>query len=251
MRLEEKRAIITGGAGDIAKAAAKKFVDEGAKVMLVDIDEDALKKAVDEIDRDKVTYAVADVSMPQDVINYVKKAKEELGKIDIFLNNAGIEGEVAPIKDYPIDIFQKVMDVNVKGVWLGMRFVVPEIEDGGSIVISSSVAGVMGTAGFSAYTASKHALIGIMRATAKECAQNKVRVNTVNPSPVESRMMESIEKGYSPDKSEEAHENFEKMIPLGRYAEPEEVADLMLFLASDESKFITGSVYMIDGGMTA
>lgn len=250
-RLENKTALITGGAGGIGKAAAKLFAGEGASVMLVDLDKDELEKAVKEIDHPKVKYTVADVSKPDDVKKYVENTKEAFGKIDVFFNNAGIEGKVKPVTDYPIGEYEKLMDVNVKGVWLGLKFAIPEMNEGGSIIITSSVAGMQGTANVSPYVASKHALVGIMKSVALECAPSKIRVNTINPSPVDNRMMRSLEEGFSPDDKEGAKSQFEKMIPLGRYAESEEVAALALFLGSDESKFITGAVVPIDGGMTA
>ena len=250
-RLENKIAVITGGAGGIGKAAAKLFSDEGAGVMLVDLDKEELEKAVEEIDHPKVKYTVADVSNPEDVKKYIENTKETFGKIDVFFNNAGVEGKVKPITDYPVDEYEKVMDVNVKGVWLGLKYAIPEMNEGGSIIITSSVAGIQGTANVSPYVASKHALVGIMKSVALECAPSKIRVNTINPSPVDNRMMRSLEKGFSPGKEEEGKSMFEQMIPLGRYAESEEVASLALFLASDESKFITGAVLPIDGGMTA
>jgi NAD(P)-dependent dehydrogenase (short-subunit alcohol dehydrogenase family) len=250
-RLENKTALITGGAGGIGKAAAKLFTDEGANVMLVDLNKEELEKAIEEIDHPNLKYTVADVRNPDDVKNYVEKTKEAFGKIDVFFNNAGVEGQVKPVTEYPVIEYEKVMDVNVKGVWLGLKYAIPEMKEGGSIIITSSVAGMQGTANVSPYVASKHALVGIMKSVALECAPSKIRVNTINPSPVDNRMMRSLEKGFSPEDEKGAKSQFEQMIPLGRYAESEEVASLALFLGSDESKFITGAVVPIDGGMTA
>lgn len=252
-RLKNKTAIITGGSGGIGKATAKIFTQEGAKVLLVDVDKDSLIKAKEEIGSSNIDYVVADVTNSKDVANYAKVAKDYLGNVDIFFNNAGVEGQVKPITEYPEEEFQKVIDVNVKGVWLGLKHIIPLMNnsDGGSIIITSSVAGLMGTANVSPYVASKHATIGIMKSVALECAPKKIRVNTINPSPVDNRMMRSLEDGFAPGKADEAKKSFEQAIPLGRYAESEEIGDLALFLASDESKFITGTVMTIDGGMTA
>jgi NAD(P)-dependent dehydrogenase (short-subunit alcohol dehydrogenase family) len=250
-RLEKKVAIITGGAGSIGKATAKLFIDEGARVMLVDLKEDDLKKAQEELNSDNVHYIAADVSKTEDVKKYAQKAKDLFGKVDVFFNNAGIEGQVKPITDYPVEEFDKVMAVNVRGVWLGMKYIIPLIKDGGSILITSSVAGLMGTANVSAYVASKHALNGITRSLALELAGRNVRVNAINPSPVDNRMMRSLEAGFSPDDSENAKSQFEQMIPLGRYGTNDDIAHLALFLASDDSSFITGAIHAIDGGMTA
>jgi NAD(P)-dependent dehydrogenase (short-subunit alcohol dehydrogenase family) len=161
-QLQNKVAIVTGGARGIGLAAATRFVREGAKVLLVDQSEDALHAAVDAIGSDAVSHAVADVSQPGQVERYTRLAVERYGGIDVLINNAGIEGECQPVVDYPVDIFDRVMAVNARGAWLGLKYVIPEMQKrgGGSIVITSSVAGVAGFAGLSAYTASKHAVVG-------------------------------------------------------------------------------------------
>lgn len=171
------------------------------------------------------------------------------GKIDIFFNNAGIEGVVKPITEYPEDVFDKVISVNVKGIWLGNRYALPQMNNGGSIIMTSSVAGIVGFAGLGAYVTSKHAVVGIMRTSAIEAAPRKIRVNTVHPAPVNNRMMRSIEEGASAGHGEEVKKQFETSIPLGRYAEPIEIAKLVVFLASDDSQYITGTTQVIDGGM--
>ena len=258
-RLTGKIALITGGAGGIGQAAAKIFTAEGARVVLVDLDEAALQSAVQSIGEEMASYAVADVTQPEQVQSYVNAAVERWGGIDIFLANAGIEGVLSSIADYPIDIFDRVMAVNVRGVWLGLKYVRPVMRDrgGGSIVITSSTAGIGGSASMSAYVASKHAVIGIMRSAALECAPLGIRVNTVNPAPIETRMMRSLEemRAAAADDSavtlEQTKRSIAARIPLQRYGNPEEVANMMLFLASDESSFCTGGVYMVDGGRSA
>ncbi|NCD71666.1 SDR family NAD(P)-dependent oxidoreductase [Mucilaginibacter agri] len=250
-RLENKTALITGGAGSIGLITAQKFLEQGAKVILVDLKEDALKEAVSSLHSENVSYIVADVTQSAQVENYAKLAAEKFGKIDIYFNNAGIEGVVKPITEYPEDVFDKVIAVNVKGVWLGCKYVLPIMADGGSIIITSSVAGVSGSPGTSAYNTSKHAVIGTMRSVALEAAPRKIRVNTVHPSPVDNRMMRSLEAGFNEKDAAGVKSQLEKSIPLGRYAEPSEIADLVVFLASDESKFMTGTLNIIDGGMQA
>ena len=252
-RLEHKVAIITGGAGGIGQAAAAKFVSEGARVMLVDLDESALSEAVNKLGSDVASYCTADVSQATDTKKYVAATIEKFGCVDIYLANAGIEGQVSPIADYDEDMFDKVIAVNVKGVWLGIKNLFPIMakQGGGSIVITSSTQGVRGSAGLSAYNTSKHAVIGMMRSTALEGAKSKIRVNTVNPCPVETRMMRSLESGFNPEDKQASHDRIAASIPLQRYGEPEDIANVMLFLASDDSSFLTGGVYMADGGSTA
>ncbi len=259
VRLEGKTALITGAAGGIGRAAAKLFGDEGARVVLIDLDETALQETVRGIGEDRASYVVADVTQPEQVQSYVKAAVDRWGGIDVFLANAGIEGSIASIPDYPIEVFDRVLAVNVRGVWLGIKYAVPVMRErgGGSIVITSSTAGIGGSADMSAYVTSKHAVIGLMRTAALECAPLGIRVNTVNPAPIETRMMRSIEemRVAGMDRSEvtveQAKQSFAARIPLQRYGNPEEVAKLMLFLASDESSFCTGGVYMVDGGRSA
>ena len=252
-RLKGKVAVITGGAGGIGKAAGKLFVNEGADVLLVDVDEEALKSACDGIGSNKVSYCVADVTNSSDNQKMINLAEERYGGVDVLLANAGVEGDVSSIVDYDERRFEQVMAVNVKGPFLGLKAAIPAISKrgGGSIIITSSVAGVSGVANVAPYVTSKHAVIGMMKSAALECAPLNIRVNTVNPSPVETRMMRSLEEGFSPGEAETAREGMRANIPLGRYAEAEDIAKIMLFLASDDSDFVTGSVYMADGGSTA
>ena len=202
---------------------------------------------------------MADVTDPVQSQAYVNAAAERWGGVDVYLANAGIEGQLSPITDYPIDVFDRVMAVNVRGVWLGIKYVMPVMRErgGGSIVVTSSTAGIGAGPDMSAYTTSKHAVIGLMRTAAMEGASQGIRVNTVNPAPIETRMMRSIEEqrvAAADDANvtvEQTYRAASARIPLGRYGNPEEVARLMLFLASDDSSFCTGGVYMVDGGRSA
>ena len=258
-RLHGKTALITGAAGGIGQAAARLFAEEGARVALVDLDEAALQQIVRSIGEDRVSYATADVTEPDQTQAYVQAAVDRWGGIDIYLANAGIEGTLSSIPDYPIDVFDRVMAVNVRGVFLGIKFVVPVMRQrgGGSIVITSSTAGIGGGPDMAAYTTSKHAVIGLMRTSAMEGAPLGIRVNTVNPAPIETRMMRSIEEmrvaalDDSTITVEQMKQSAASRIPLQRYGNPEEVARMMLFLASDDSSFCTGGVYMVDGGRSA
>ena len=252
-KLDGKVAIITGGAGGIGQATAKEFLNEGADVLLFDLNEDDLINICQDIGSNHLSYFVGDVTSFEDNLNAIEVAKEKYGGLDIFIANAGIEGDVSHLEEYDIDKFDKVMAVNVKGPFLGLKAAIPELDarGGGSFIITSSIAGLSGAAGIGPYATSKHAVIGLMKSAAKECAGKNIRVNSVNPSPVETRMMRSLEEGLMPGEASEAKELMKSNIPLGRYGEPEDVAKLLLFLSSDDASFITGSVYTVDGGSTA
>lgn len=254
MKLKGKVVIITGGAGGIGLETANLFLKEGASgILLVDLDNEQLKDAAKSLESDNVKYFTADVSKNEQVEAYTSKAVKEFGRIDVLFLNAGIEGVVKPLTEYPEETYDKVMAVNVKGVWLGLKHAFPHMKEngGGSVIVTSSVAGLQGTPNVMAYVTSKHAVIGSMKVAALEGAEHGIRVNSIHPSPVDNRMMRSLEEGFAPGGAEEAKKGFEQMIPLKRYANNEEIAKLALFLASDESSFITGSTYSIDGGMTA
>lgn len=254
MDLKNKVILITGGAGGIGLASAKLFIEEGAKgIALVDYSKENLDAAEKELNSSKVICIQADVSSAEDTQRFLKATTDKFGGINVLFLNAGTEGVVQPMTSYPEDTFDRVIGVNVKGVWLGMKYGFPVLKEngGGSVIITSSVAGLSGEANVSAYIASKHATIGLMRTGAKEGAADKIRVNTINPSPVDNRMMRSLEEGFAPGAAEAAKQQLTQRIPLGRYATNEDIADLALFLASDKSKFITGAVHVIDGGMTA
>lgn len=252
--MKNKRIVITGGSGAIGKALAKELLAKGAKVLITDLKDEDLQTAKSELASDQLYVFKADVTKETEVAKYVKYAIDMMGGIDVFYNNAGIEGRVAPLDEYPLEVFDQLINVNIKGVYYGLRHVFPVMKknkDGGSIIITSSVAGLMGTPNVLPYVTSKHAVIGMMKSAALEGAPHKIRVNTVNPSPVDNRMMRSLEEGFAPGAGAEAKKGFEQSIPLQRYATNEDVAKLMLFLGSDESSFITGTVNPVDGGMTA
>ena len=247
--------MVTGAAGGIGLVTAKRFAAEGAKVVCVDLPGGALEDAVRHLTEAGATAigVAADVSDDAQVANYVAQATSAFGGIDILFNNAGIEGVVQPMTTYPLDVFDKVLAVNVRGVMLGMRHAGPAIaaRGGGAIVNTSSVAGLGGSAGMSAYVASKHAVIGLTRCGALELAPANVRVNAVCPSPIETRMMRSLESGISAEDPKAVHDMIAMRIPLGRYGESDDVAALVCFLCSDDAAFLTGTYYSVDGGMQA
>ncbi|MCM3584662.1 SDR family oxidoreductase [Mesobacillus maritimus] len=255
MSFQNKVVVITGAAGGIGQEAVKTFAENGAKVVLVDLNQEALDQVVTELDLKEGTYltVAADVSKEDQVRSYVEKATAAFGSIDVFFNNAGIEGKVLPISEYPSEVFEQVLDVNVKGAFYGLKYVMPimKAKKGGSIINTASVAGLGGTPGVSAYITSKHAVIGLTKTAALEGAADGIRVNAVCPSPVNNRMMRSLESGFSPENAEAAQQNFAAAIPLGRYAENSDIVNLVYFLASDKASFITGAIYPVDGGMRA
>jgi NAD(P)-dependent dehydrogenase (short-subunit alcohol dehydrogenase family) len=251
MRFADKVAIITGGAGNLGLATARRLVGEGARVLLVDHDERQLRKAVNSLASERVATFAADVTSAKAVEAYAKYSTVLYGKVDFFFNNAGIEGPNAPIGEFPEDEFDRVMQVNVKGVFLGMKYVPPHMNDGGSVVITSSIAGLMASGGFVAYTTSKHAVIGIMRDTAVDLAPRKIRVNTVHPGFVKSEMLLRILRRQQPGVAdEELLQKFGELTRFGRCVTPDEIADMVAFLASDDSRMVTGQTLVVDAGTT-
>ncbi len=254
-RFEEKVAVITGAAGGIGRAAAERFAAEGAKVVLVDLPDSALDESVAVVERagSEAHAVTADVTSAADVERYVAEAKARFGGIDCFFNNAGIEGVMAPLTEYPEDVFDRVIAVNLKGVWLGMRFAGPAMRErgGGAIVNTASVTGLGGTPNLFAYGASKHAVVGMTKSAALEFASDGIRVNAICPAPIETRMMRSIERGTDPDQPEAVRERIAAGNPMGRYGEPKEVAALVAYLCSDDASFINGVIMPIDGGSRA
>ncbi len=248
MSLAGKNAVITGGGGIIGMATARRFLQDGARVALVDRDAAALARAAAALEGDVVEIA-ADVTVASNVERYVRESLEALGPIDIFFNNAGIEGVFAPLPEFPEDLFDQVMAVNVKGVFLGLKYMLPVMRDGGSIIITSSTAGLRGSPHFAAYTASKHAVVGLMRTTASEGAARRIRCNSIHPAMVESNMMTRLEDQRMGNRSrEEVQREYKSKIPLGRYIDPEEIAAAVAYLASDDAAMVTGTQHLVDGG---
>ena len=254
-RFEGRVVIVTGAAGHIGRAAALRFAGEGAAIVAVDLDADGLTETVSAVETAGGTaHAVrADVTKSGDVEAYVRAAVDRFGGVDVLFNNAGTEGVVSSLEDYPEDVFDAVMAVNVKGVWLGMRHVAGAMRarGGGAIVNASSGAGLRGTPELIAYGASKHAVIGMTKTAAIELAPAGIRVNAVCPGPIDSRMLGAIAAGKFPEDPGLFLRRSDERNPLGRRGKPEEVVALVAFLASDDASYINGGWHTVDGGWAA
>ncbi|RKE38575.1 NAD(P)-dependent dehydrogenase (short-subunit alcohol dehydrogenase family) [Paraburkholderia sp. BL23I1N1] len=248
-RLSNKVCIITGGAGSLGLASARLLQSEGANIVLVDLSEDRLREAVETLDPSRTLTVAADVSDVTDVQRYVAATVDRFGGIDVLFSNAGNDGPVLPLTAYPEDDFDSVMKVHVRGSFLACKYTVPAMREGGSIIITSSIVGVKGAVNNCAYSTAKHALVGLARCLAKEVASRGIRVNTINPGPVNNPFMKAAEERWTARTGQDRTAFMNSLIPLGRHAEPEEIAKSVLYLASDDSSFTTGSALMVDGGM--
>ena len=244
MDFKGKVAVVTGGANGIGREVCLGIHRGGGKVLIVDRDAAAGQALAAEIGSDARFFA-ADVTQAKDVMGYVRAALDAFGRIDCFHNNAGIEGKVAPIVEYDDAVFDMVQAINVRGVYLGLKHVmaVMQKQGGGSIVNTASVAGMVGTPGMGAYVASKHAVMGLTKVAAGEVGPQGIRVNAVCPGPIRTRMVADIAKQVSPNNPDGVESRYTSGIPLRRYGEAIEVANLVLFLLSDLASNITGAQY--------
>jgi NAD(P)-dependent dehydrogenase (short-subunit alcohol dehydrogenase family) len=248
--LKDKHCLITGGAGSVGLACAKLFLDQGARVTLVDLHPlDSLPASLSD-HADRILHLAADVSDVESTAAYVRGAVDRFGKIDVLMSNAGNFGGVAPIESFPVENFDRVLAVHVRGAFLACQHAVPNMRDGGSIIITSSVAGVTGSPGVHAYITAKHAQVGLMRSLAKELAPRRIRVNTLHPGPIDNTFQKNVEDGFTAATGRDGTEYFNSIIPMGRHATPSEIANAALYLASDMSSFSTGTLHMVDGGMS-
>jgi NAD(P)-dependent dehydrogenase (short-subunit alcohol dehydrogenase family) len=244
-KLTGKVAVITGGNSGIGLATAKRFVEEGAHVVITGRREKELKEAAAFIGRN-VTKVAGDVSNLDDLDRLYAVVKEKHGHIDVLFANAGA-GTIAPLGVATETHFDQTFDVNVKGMFFTVQKALPFFKDGGSIILNSSVANVLGMPGFSAYSASKAAVRNFARAWTMELKDRNIRVNSMSPGPIETPALEKV--GLPPEQVEQAVAQFTAQVPMGRRGKPEEIAAAVLFLASDESSYITGVDLAVDGGM--
>ena len=245
-----KVALITGGGAGIGRAAALAFAREGAQVVIGNrnVDSGAEVVAAIKAEGGDASFLRTDVSSEDDVKALVDHAVETYGRLDIAFNNAGVEGQGGPTTDETAENYHYVMDINVKGVWLAMKYQIPQMlkAGGGSIVNNSSVAGLVGVPGAGIYAASKHAVMGLTKCAALEFAAAGVRVNAVNPAVIATSMADRIFDRLGLSKADLA-----AMHPIGRTGNADEVANAVLWLCSDKASFVTGTSFCIDGGMTA
>ena len=243
-------AVITGGAGALGRAVGARLLRDGARVALVDRDETQLERARAELG--SVLAVPADVSVEEDAVAYVERTVDEYGRVDLFFNNAGIEGRMGRIVDTEAADFDRVIAVNLRGVFLGLREVLRAMKrqgSGGAIVNTASVAAFRGSGRLAAYSTSKHAVIGLTKSAAREGAAYGVRVNAVAPGYIDTRMLASINAMASPQDPDSARDQLAATVPLGRLGTADEVANVVCWLLSPEASYVTGGVYLVDAGL--
>ena len=247
MELKGKVALITGAASGIGESTALLFAKEGARVFLTDIDNEKGEKLAKKINEDggEAVFFKADISKAQDSENIVNQAVKKFGKLDIAVNNAGVGGPQHPVGEYPVEGWDKVIAINLSGVFYGMRYQIPEmLKNGkGSIINVASILGSVGFANSAAYVAAKHGVVGLTKSAALEYSAKAIRVNSVGPAFINTPMLKDLDKDLL-SQLVNAH-------PIGRLGEADEVAQLFLWLASEKSSFATGAYYPIDGGYLA
>ena len=250
--LQDKTCVITGGCGSVGLSTARLFLAEGARVFLVDLNTAQLLAAQESLRSDNVEICEADVSQASDVDRYISAAVTRWGPFDVLFSNAGNHGLIAPLAEYDDEAFDRTLRIHARGAYLACKKAPPHMRDLGSIIVTSSMAGLRGGAGCEnniAYTVAKHAQTGVVRAAARAWAHRGIRVNALNPGPIDNAFQADIEQRLSQATGLNVTQAIDKAIPLGRHAHPDEVASVALFLASPMSSYVTGHVYPVDGGL--
>jgi NAD(P)-dependent dehydrogenase (short-subunit alcohol dehydrogenase family) len=244
--IRDSAVIVTGAGSGIGRATARRFAEEGANVVVADVDVEGGERTVRDV-RDAggdATFVETDVSDRTDVEAMVAEAVETYGGLDFAVNNAGVEGDTHPTADQPMDNWDRVIDVNLRGVFLGMRAELPAmLENGGAIVNVSSIAGEVGFRGSGPYVASKHGVVGLTKTAALEYSNQGVRVNAICPGVIRTPMVDR-----AAERNPEMIEQISAATPLGRVGEPEEIGDAVVWLCSDDASFVTGEAMVVDGG---
>ena len=254
MRLKNKTAIVTGATGGIGAATSKRYLEEGANLVMVGRSEEKLMNLMKYLDNPSNALTCVADSKDESAINKcINTTYEKFGSVDIVMANAGTEGIVKPLTDFTVEEFNDVIDVNVVGVWLYMKYAFPimQKQKSGSFIAVASTAGLVGFNGLCPYIASKHAVCGMVKTACLENGPMNVRVNALAPGPVDNRMMASLGEQLNPDDPSSVVDIVNGMVATNRYSTNEEIANLALFLGSDESSNCSGSVYVCDGGFTA
>lgn len=247
IRFDGRTALVTGAGSGIGAAIARDLAASGASVVVADLKREAAEAVAAEIGRagGRAVAAAGDVSKPAEVEALVALAERETGALHLLVNNAGIGGPLAPVGEYPLDGWRQVLDVNLDGVFYGMRYAIPAMErtGGGAIVNIASILGSVGFANASAYTAAKHAVVGLTKVAAMEYSAKGIRVNAVGPAFIDTPLLDNLPEG--------AKEALVAVHPIGRLGRAEEVSSLVLYLLSDQAGFVTGSYHLVDGAYTA
>ncbi|MGY0559284.1 MULTISPECIES: SDR family NAD(P)-dependent oxidoreductase [unclassified Luteimonas] len=247
MILKDKTAIVTGAGSGLGRGIALKLAQEGANIVIADIDDKGGNQTLEAITAagGKATLVVGDVSDPEYHVDLIARTKEAYGRLDIAVNNAGISHEFLPVAEQPIEVWDRVIRINLSGVFYGARVQIPAmLESGGGVLVNmSSIAGAIGFPGLSPYTAAKHGVVGLTKNIAVDYATQGIRANAVGPGFIKTELIDFVPA--------EQRATLEEVHAMGRLGEVEEVAELVLFLASPNSSFITGAYYPVDGGMLA